>query len=68
MKKAIITKNIRKQDKVDVGVALDGHPVGTAVGDSDGEQPGLSPAHLPRLQRCRRGERHHDAATDHRRL
>jgi hypothetical protein len=38
MKKAIITKDIRKQDKVDVGVALDGHPVGTAVGDSDGEQ------------------------------
>ena len=38
MKKAIITKDIRKQGKVDVGVALDGHPVGTAVGDSDGEQ------------------------------
>ena len=38
MKKAIITKDIRKQDKVDVGVPPDGHPVGTAVGDSDGEQ------------------------------
>ena len=38
MKKAIITKDIRKQGKVDVFVALDGHPVGTAVGDSDGEQ------------------------------
>ena len=38
MKKAIITKDIRKQGKVDVGVALDGHPVGTAVGDSDGGQ------------------------------
>ncbi len=40
MKKAIIIKDIRKQDKVDVGVALDGHPVGTAVRDSDGEQLG----------------------------
>ena len=34
MKKEIITKDIRKQDKVDVCVALDGH----SVGDSDGEQ------------------------------
>ena len=38
MKKAIITKVIRKQNKLDVGVALDGHPVGTAVGDLNGEQ------------------------------
>jgi hypothetical protein len=57
MKKEIITKDIRKQGKVDAGVALetlvgnvlgmvvwhaegeqDGHPVGSAVGDSDGTQ------------------------------
>ena len=46
MEKAIITKNIRKQNKVDVGVALDGHPVGTADGKMkeawDGEQVGAA--------------------------
>ena len=40
----------------------------TVASDPTQKRPGLSPAHLPRLQRCRRGERHHDAATDHRRL
>ena len=63
MKKEIITKDIRKQGKADIGVALgalvgnvlgrqdcmaiwhaeveqDGHPVGSAVGDSDGKQLG----------------------------
>ena len=36
--------------------------------DPTQERPDLSPAHLPRLQRCRREERYHDAATDHRKL
>jgi hypothetical protein len=54
MKKEIITTDIRKQGEVDVGFALDtlvlgmvvwheegeqdGHPVSSAVGDSDGTQ------------------------------
>ena len=32
------------------------------------ERPGLSPTHLPGLQRCRREERHRNAATDRRGL
>ena len=35
---------------------------------SDSERPGLSPVHLPGHLRCRREERHRNAATDHRRL
>ena len=38
-------------------------------GGREQETPDLSPVvHLPRLQRCRREERYHDAATDHRKL